>query len=130
MTVDTLVDKINAFFNKHRVPPNSLPAKLLYCIAENRSGLSAYKTTAEIIANNKAMGIPADPNPDGSENLINKYTYNVVKCIFNALQNDAVVNISTPENSLLINSEGGNAGGPVVTIGRNLLASISKGIIR
>lgn len=109
---------------------NSLPAKLLYCIAENRAGLSAYKTTAEIIANNKIMGIPADPNPDGSENLINKYTYNMVKCIFGALQNDAVVNISTPENSLLIKSEGGNAGGPVVTIGRNLLASISKGIIR
>jgi hypothetical protein len=54
----------------------------------------------------------------------------MVKCIFGALQNDAVVNISTPENSLLIKSEGGNAGGPVVTIGRNLLASISKGIIR
>lgn len=129
-TVQNLADRINGFFEKHRLPANSLPAKLLFCIAENRSGLSAYKTTAEIIANNKAIGIPTDPNPDGSENLINKYTYNVVKCVFNALKNDAAVHVAVPENSILVQSEGGNAGGPVVTIGRNLLASITKGIIR
>lgn len=129
-TVQNISEAINGFFEKHRLPVNSLPAKLLYCVAENRAGLSAYKTTAKIIANNKALGIPTDPNPDGSENMINQYTYNVVKAIFDAMQNDAMVNIAIPENSILVKTDGGNAGGPVVSIGRNLLASISKGIIQ
>ncbi len=76
------------------------------------------------------LGIPVDPNPDGSQNMINQYTYNVVKCVFDAIKNDAVVNVAIPSNSIMVQSEGGNAGGPVTTVGRNILSSISKGIIQ
>ena len=130
MNIGDIVNFIDGKINGLNPPANTLPAKILFCVAQNRAGLSAYKTTAKIIMNNKRLGIPADPNPDGSENMINQYTYNVVKSIFDALQNDAVVNVSVPSNSLLIQSEGGNAGGPVVTMGRNILDSISKGIIQ
>ena len=47
-----------------------------------------------------------------------------------ALKNDALVSVAVPRNSLLIQGQGGNAGGPVTTIGYNLLDSISKGIIQ
>ena len=130
MNIGDIVNFIDGKLNNLNPPANTLPAKLLFCVAQSRAGLSAYKTTAKIIMNNKRLGIPTDPNPDGSENMINQYTYNVVKSIFDAMKNDAVVNVTVPSNSLLIESEGGNAGGPVVTMGRNILDSISKGIIQ
>jgi hypothetical protein len=83
-----------------------------------------------VIKNNKALGIPTDKNPDGSDNMINQYTYNLVKCIVNAIKNDATVQVAIPMQSLLIQATGGNAGGPVTCIGTNLLDSIGNGIMQ
>ncbi len=130
MNISTIVDRINEKLDSLSFPANTLPATVLWCISKRRAGLSAYKTAAKIIENNKLLGIPTDPNPDGSENMINQYTYNVVKCVFDAIKNDAVVSVAVPKNSLLIQAQGGNAGGPVTTIGYNLLDSISKGIVQ
>lgn len=130
MNISTIVDRINEKLDSLNFPANTLPATVLWCISKKRAGLSAYKTAAKIIENNKLLGIPTDPNPDGSENMINQYTYNVVKCVFDAIKNDAVVSVAVPKNSLLIQAQGGNAGGPVTTIGYNLLDSISKGIVQ
>lgn len=130
MRIEDFVNLINQKLDGLNIPPNTLPAKILFCVAQNRAGLSAYRTTAKILQNNRMLGIPVDPNPDGSQNMINQYTYNVVKCVFDAIKNDAVVNVSIPSNSIMVQSEGGNAGGPVTTVGRNILSSISKGIIQ
>ena len=83
-----------------------------------------------IIENNKALGIPVEDNPDGTANLINQYTYNVVKCMVDAIKNDASVQVAIPQQSLLIQATGGNAGGPVTCIGSNLLDSIGNGIMQ
>lgn len=130
MRIEDFVNLINQKLDGLNIPPNTLPAKILFCVAQNRAGLSAYRTTAKILQNNRMLGIPVDPNPDGSQNMINQYTYNVVKCVFDAIKNDAVVNVAIPSNSIMVQSEGGNAGGPVTTVGRNILSSISKGIIQ
>jgi hypothetical protein len=71
-----------------------------------------------------------EDNPDGSANIINQYTYNVVKCIVDAIKNDASVQVSIPMQSLLIQATGGNAGGPVTCIGTNLVDSIGNGIMQ
>lgn len=107
-----------------------MPPLLLKCTALNRPGLSAYKITTQIIQNNKAIGIPTDPNPDGSDNKINQYTYNVVKCIVDAIKYDATVQVAIPMESLLIQATGANAGGPVTCVGTNLLDSIGNGIMQ
>jgi hypothetical protein len=130
MNIANIVDKINEKLDSLNFPANTLPATILWCISNRRAGLSAYKTASKVIENNKILGIPADPNPDGSENMINQYTYNLVKCVFDAIKNDAVVSVAIPRNSLMIQGTGGNAGGPVTTIGFNLLDSISKGIVQ
>jgi hypothetical protein len=130
MIISDAVDFITNKLNSIEVPASTLPARLLRCVAWERSGLSAYKVAAKIIENNKILGIPTDPNPDGSANMINQYTYNVVKCIFDAIKNDAVVHSVTPMSSLLIQVNGANAGGALTATGTNLLDSISKGIIR
>jgi hypothetical protein len=102
----------------------------LKCTALNRPGLSAYKIASRIIENNKALGIPVEDNPDGTANLINQYTYNVVKCMVDAIKNDASVQVAIPSQSLLIQATGGNGGGPVTCVGSNLLDSIGNGIMQ
>lgn len=130
MNIARVIDFINTKLNSVETPANVLPPFLLRCISMKRPGLSPYKITAKIIENNKLLGIPTGPNPDGSENKINQYTYNVVKCMCDAIRNDAVVHTAIPMESLMIQATGGNAGGPVTCVGTNTLDSITKGIIR
>ena len=130
MTLSSIVETISNTLDSSRIPANILPPLLLKSTALSRPGLSAYKIAAQIIQNNKALGIPVENNPDGSDNLINQYTYNVVKCIVDAIKNDATVQVAIPMQSLLIQATGANAGGPVTCIGTNLLDSVGNGIMQ
>ena len=130
MTISNIIDNITNTLDSAKMPANVLPPFLLKCTALNRPGLSAYKIASRIIENNKALGIPVEDNPDGTANLINQYTYNVVKCIVDAIKNDASVQVAIPQQSLLIQATGGNGGGPVTCIGSNLLDSIGNGIMQ
>ena len=130
MNISNIIDSITNTLDSAKMPANVLPPFLLKCTALNRSGLSAYKIASRIIENNKALGIPVEDNPDGTANLINQYTYNVVKCMVDAIKNDASVQVAIPQQSLLIQATGGNAGGPVTCIGSNLLDSIGNGIMQ
>lgn len=130
MNISDIVDNITNTLDSAKMPANVLPPFLLKCTALNRPGLSAYKIASKIIENNKALGIPVEDNPDGTANLINQYTYNVVKCMVDAIKNDASVQVAIPQQSLLIQATGGNGGGPVTCIGSNLLDSIGNGIMQ
>ena len=130
MNISNIIDSITNTLDSAKMPANVLPPFLLKCTALNRPGLSAYKIASRIIENNKALGIPLEDNPDGTANLINQYTYNVVKCMVDAIKNDASVQVAIPQQSLLIQATGGNGGGPVTCIGSNLLDSIGNGIMQ
>ena len=130
MNISDIVDNITNTLDSAKMPANVLPPFLLKCTALNRPGLSAYKIASRIIENNKALGIPVEDNPDGTANLINQYTYNVVKCMVDAIKNDASVQVAIPQQSLLIQATGENGGGPVTCIGSNLLDSIGNGIMQ
>ena len=130
MNISNIIDSITNTLDSAKMRANVLPPFLLKCTALNRPGLSAYKIASRIIENNKALGIPVEDNPDGTANLINQYTYNVVKCMVDAIKNDASVQVAIPQQSLLIQATGGNAGGPVTCIGSNLLDSIGNGIMQ
>lgn len=129
MTITSIVNSLTDRLNSINIPTSTLPPLLLKCISMTRPGLSAYKIASEIIQNNQKLGIPTGPNVDGSENLINAYTYNIIKCMVHALQNDASIQCAIPMNSLLIQATGANGGGSVTCIGSNLKDSISQGII-
>lgn len=130
MSITNIVNKISNTLESTRLPAQVLPPLLLKCTSLTRPGLSAYKITTEVIQNNEKLGIPTGPNPDGSENLINAFSYNIIKTFVNALKNDAAVSVATPLGSLLIQATGGNGGGPVTCVGTNLKDSISRGIIQ
>lgn len=130
MTISSLIETITSAMESAKTPASILPPLLLKCTSLARPGLSAYKIAAEIIKNNKQIGIPTEPNPDGSANMINQYTYNVVKCIVDAIKNDATVQSTIPMGSVMVQANGGNAGGPVVAIGQNIMDSICNGIVQ
>jgi hypothetical protein len=130
MTISSLVETLTNTLDSASMPANVLPPLLLKCISLQRPGLSAYKIATQIIENNRAIGLPTEDNPDGSANLINQYTYNVVKCMVDAIKNDASVQVAIPMQSLLIQATGGNAGGPITCVGTNLIDSLGNGIIQ
>lgn len=130
MTIASIVDTITNTLNTAKVPANILPPLLLRCAALSRPGLSAYRITSQIIQNNKTLNIQTEDNPDGSDNMINQYTYNIVKCIVDAIKNEATVQVAIPSQSLLIQTTGANAGGPLVGMGTNLLDSLGNGIMQ
>ena len=130
MTISTLVNSITSAMESAKTPANILPPLLLKCTSLARPGLSAYKIASEIIKNNKQIGIPTEPNPDGSANMINQYTYNIVKCIVDSLKNDATIQSTIPMGSVMVQANGGHAGGPVVCVGQNIMDSICNGIIQ
>ena len=106
-----------------------LPAVLLKCTSLTRPGLSAYKMASEIIQNNASLGIPTGPNPDGSENLINAFIYNMMKVTVDGLHNDAFVQACIPGQSIAVQTTGANSGGLLVGTGFNLTDTISTGLI-
>lgn len=130
MNISSVVDAITKTMESVNTPANILPPMLLKCTSLLRTGLSAYKITSKIIQNNKQIGIPTEENQDGSTNLINAYTYNIVRQMVDAIKNDASVQVAVPSNSLLIQANGGNAGGPIVVTGTNLMDSIANGIMQ
>lgn len=130
MTIQNIVDTINNTLDSANTPSIILPPILTKYTSLARPGLSAYKIASKVIQNNKTLGIPTEPNPNGEENMINQYTYNLVKCIIEAIKYDATVQIAIPMQSLLVQATGGNAGGPVTCIGTNLIDSQATGIIQ
>ena len=128
--ITNIVNRMTERMDSIKTPAPSIPPTLLKCLSLQRAGLSPYKIAAKIIENNKKLGIPTEPNPDGSENVINQYTYNITKCIVEAIQEDAKVSVAIPMQSLLIQTMGGNAGGPVVCTGTNLTDTLGTGAIQ
>lgn len=129
MNITNVVEYVSNAMERVKTPVNFLPPLLLRCTSLMRSGLSAYEITSEIIQDNGVLGIPTGYNTDGSINLINATEYNRVKKIINAIKTKGVVQIVIPGNSLLIQTNGGNAGGPVLSTGTNLLDSTAYGIM-
>ena len=113
MNVSQITSKINTFFSSidsmiTKVVP--MPAILLLCAAMSRQGLSPLRSLNNICAAMEGLGIPTTSNPDGSPNLIVNLLYATLKEIYRAQTEDA--------------------GGPVVTIGTNLMPTHTWGVIQ
>lgn len=130
MNISGIINDITRMINSIQTPANILPPTFLHCTSLLRPGLSAYRITSNIIQQNKNVGIPVGENKDGSMNLINAYTYNVVKSIVDDIKQNGVIQSVSPEKSVLIESTGANAGGPFVAVGYNKLSFLSRGIMQ
>lgn len=130
LNINTITDFITGLIDKASTPAYKLPGFLLWATAIQRPGLSAAKITSNIIENNKLLGINTGSNPDGSKNIINLYTYNIVSEVLKAIKDEGVVHVCIPPRSITITGQGFNAGGPVIFTGENTNICDGYGIIR
>ena len=130
VTIDGTVGAISSKITSARKPARKLPAILNYATSIRRPGLSETLISTNVIEGNGKFGINTGQNPDGTENVVNMFVKNIVDCVVKAIREDAVVHCTIPAGMLLVQTEGGNAGGPVVTVGSNTTTITISGIIR
>ena len=130
MNIKKLIESVDTALDAARKPANTLVGFMIYATAVHRPGISKLKITSDIIADNATLGINTGQMPDGTDNVVNQFVANVVEKVVDTLKDDAMVECVIPSGSVIVNAQGGNAGGPVVAIGTNINNAKGYGIIR
>ena len=130
MNIKTFVQAVNDSLNVARVPLQRLAGVLIYATAVQRPGISKLKISSEIIAENETYGINIGQMPDGTDNVVNKFVYNVAEKVIDNLKDEALVECVIPKGSVIVTAKGANAGGPVVAVGTNINDAKGYGIVR
>lgn len=128
--IKNVTDGIKNVFDKARLPITPIPPVLLLCEIMNRPGLSALALSAAIISRLEQEGFNTGPNPDGSENMNNKFVRVMCQEIISEIKNNAVVQSSVETGAITATGVGGNAGGPIVINAFNDKIATIKGLIR
>lgn len=113
-----------------RQPVTKITGFMVYATSIQRPGLSKIKISSEIISDNETLGINTGKMPDGTDNVVNAFVYNVVEKLVDNIKDEAMVECVIPKGSIIVNAQGGNAGGPVVAVGTNINDAKGYGIIR
>ena len=118
MNISSVISSIKQMINGAKMPAQGLPAILLYATTLCRGGMSAMDIAANTIQEYGDI-IPNGPNPDGSENLINAYTYILTKNIVESIKLNAVGEGTCAPGEIVFQGDGANGGGPVHVVGFN-----------
>ena len=129
-TIKNVLELTNSAIDSVRKPVNALAGYLVYATARTRPGISKIKISSEIIADNAPLGINTGQMPDGTDNVVNEFVYNVVEKVVDTLKQDAAVECVIPAGSVIVTAKGSNAGGPVIAVGTNTNNAKGYGIIR
>jgi hypothetical protein len=125
-----IVDKVSNLLNGSRVPVIPIPAVLLLCSVFKRPGASCMLAAANVIKRQSEFGAPTGALPDGSSNMMNALVYVNMCETMRELRENSIVEVVIPPNTVVINSSGANAGGPVLSVGTNTTPIKGYGIIR
>ena len=129
MSIKQICESITKLFTNALPPFPQLPRILLVCYMIKRQGLSAIRSTSNIVKDLNKLGIPTGPMPDGSPNLTVAFAFASTKENFRALKKDASVQVGVQPGSMMITGFGANAGGPVNIQGVNTSPSIAVGAV-
>ena len=129
MSIKQICESITKLFTNALPPFPQLPRILLVCSTIKRQGLSAIRSTSNIVKDLNKLGIPTGPMPDGSPNLTVAFAFASTKENFRALKKDASVQVGVQPGSMMITGFGANAGGPVNIQGVNTSPSIAVGAV-
>ena len=129
MSIKQICESITKLFTNALPPFPQLPRILLVCSMIKRQGLSAIRSTSNIVKDLNKLGIPTGPMPDGSPNLTVAFAFASTKENFRALKKDASVQVGVQPGSMMITGFGTNAGGPVNIQGVNTSPSIAVGAV-
>ena len=129
MSIKQICESITKLFTNALPPFPQLPRILLVCSMIKRQGLSAIRSTSNIVKDLNKLGIPTGPMPDGSPNLTVAFAFASTKENFRALKKDASVQVGVQPGSMMITGFSANAGGPVNIQGVNTSPSIAVGAV-
>ena len=129
MSIKQICESITKLFTNALPPFPQLPRILLVCSMIKRQGLSAIRSTSNIVKDLNKLGIPTGPMPYGSPNLTVAFAFASTKENFRALKKDASVQVGVQPGSMMITGFGANAGGPVNIQGVNTSPSIAVGAV-
>ena len=133
MNISQITSSINSFFSAinakiTKVVP--MPAILLLCAAMSRQGLSPLRSLSNVCKALEELGIPMGAKPDGSPNLIISILNEVFKEAYRAFTEEAVIQGGIEPGAMQVMSNGANGGGPMVSIGTNILPTHIWGVIQ
>jgi hypothetical protein len=98
MDIKNIADSIKKLFDTTlRKPANIIPGIIMLCSLAKRPGLSALISFSNIVQELAKQGIPTEPLPDGTPNIMNKLIYSVVKETYRAIKEDSNVQIIVKE---------------------------------
>ena len=128
--INDISESVMDILENARTPAQTAPTIPLYCESQLRPGLSATTLSSKIISRLPDIGVPNGPNPDGTENVVNKFVKLICEEIVNAIKNDGVVMTGMPMGIIQITGTGGNVGGPVQIMGYNSVPTVIKGVMQ
>lgn len=128
MNIQTIANTLQKMMESVRLPVITIPAIMLLCSVIKRPGMSAMLTAANTIQEMSEF-VPVGPLPDGSDNLMNKYTYCLTKNIETDIKRNSVVQVVMPAGSVRVLVRAGNGGGPIVGEGVNIENAVGWGQI-
>lgn len=94
------------FDTKLRKAANVIPGIIMICSLAKRPGLSTIISFGNIIQDLAKSGIPTDPLPDGTPNLMNKLVHSIVHETFRAMKEDANIQVALAPGSVNIVATG------------------------
>lgn len=119
--IESVTNSIKNLFNTTlRKPASIIPGIIMLCSLAKRPGLSTLISYGKIIQELSKCGMPTNPLPDGSANMMNKMVYSIVNEVYRALKEDVNIQVVLPPGSINIVATGGNAGGPVTVAGASI----------
>lgn len=125
--LNKLLDEINLVTTSKRPPFPDVSPILMLCDIKNRSGLSAISLGSSVIARLPEIGISNGLNPDGSENLINKFVMLFAEELIKEIKTNGIsLNVVEP-GALSIAGMGSSAAGPVTFNGTNTTPTNVRG---
>lgn len=109
-------------------PAPTIPTPLILA-SSRRSGLSAIKSTYNVLARKKELNLPVGDYEDGSPNENDLIINIIFEEMYRALHEDAVlpvaINIGTQ-----VQASGANVGGPVACLGTTISIGSGNAIIQ
>ena len=130
MKLKEILKSIDKAIDAARTPVRKLAGMMIYATAVQRPGISKIKISSEVISENETLGIMTGEMPDGTDNIVNEFVFNMTEKIIDTLKDDAKIECVVPIGSIIVEAKGGNAGGPVEAVGTNINMANAVGIIR
>ena len=111
---------------------------MLYLKKPNDAPIAEAQTMAttlcplkkDIIPQARKAGIPTEPLPDGTPNLMNTMIKNVVCEVYRAMKEDTNVQIAVAPGAINVLATGGSPSGPVTVTGTNVGFGKGVGLIQ